>query len=112
MRNKTRPADLGNKMKSSRESGFSTHAKWKRENKFQFFLGVVPLLQDPGGLRCQAVDAPVGVAVRVADGDGEAAKVGPDDLDGGFGVVGAPQVHGVPLAFVGRVISRAIGGMT
>ena len=41
----------------------------------------LPVPEDVRGLLCDAVDAPVGGTVRVADGDGKAPEVGPDDLD-------------------------------
>lgn len=40
-----------------------------------------PLSQDAVGPGALAVDGPLRVAVRVADGDGEAAVVGPYDVD-------------------------------
>jgi hypothetical protein len=40
----------------------------------------LPSLQDPSGRLRHAVDAPVGVAVLVADGDREPAVVGTDHL--------------------------------
>ena len=43
-----------------------------------FFL---PGVDDAEGPGLHAVDGPVGVALLVADGDGEAAKVGPDQVD-------------------------------
>ena len=70
------------------------------------------LLQDLCGLRSEAVDVPVCLAVPVADGDGEPAKVGPDDLDG---AVEAGAVRGLtrhshvlPFAPVVRLIQGAV----
>ena len=78
-------------------------------------LSVLPLLQDVGGVRGEAVDAPVGVAVGVADGDGEAAEVGPRHFDGDVIVVVvvaavALEGHGVALAAVVRLVAGAVGG--
>ena len=42
----------------------------------------------------------------VADGDGEAAKVGPDDPDPG--VLGAGNVQLLALALVGRLVARPV----
>ena len=46
-------------------------------------LGPVHLLplEDPHAGGSHAINTPVGGAVAVADGDGETAKVGTDDLD-------------------------------
>ena len=41
---------------------------------------ILPSLQHPRCCGGHTVDAPVGVAVLVADGDGEPAVIGPDDL--------------------------------
>ena len=57
-----------------------------------WFLGddylfmIPPGIQNPEGPGLHAVDAPVGVADVVADGDGESAKVCPDQIDGGAGL--------------------------
>ena len=62
--------------------------------------------QNAPRLGSHAVDAPVGVAVAVADGDGEAAVVGPDHLDGGVGVALDRQL--VALAAVGSFVLGSI----
>ena len=69
------------------------------------------------GVRCEAVHAPVGVPVRVADGDGEAAEVGARHLDDHVVVVlvaitVALEGHGVALATVVRLVAGAVGGET
>ena len=46
-------------------------------------LGLAARVDDAQRARLQAVDAPVGVADVVADGDGEAAEVGAHDVDDG-----------------------------
>lgn len=71
----------------------------------QRVLFVLLLLQDLCGLRSKAVDVPVSLTVPVADGDGEPAKVGPDDLDGAVeaGAVGRLAGHGHVLAFAAVV---------
>ena len=46
-------------------------------------LGLAARVDDAQRARLEAVDAPVGVADIVADGDGEASKVGADDVDDG-----------------------------
>jgi hypothetical protein len=45
-----------------------------------YLYGCVPILEDVPGLGRHTVDAPVGAALLVADGDAEPAVVGPDDL--------------------------------
>ena len=59
-------------------------------------------------LAALAVDAPLGVAVRVADGDGEAAVVGADHVDDVAGVAG--DAHDGALASVGSVVGRPLWG--
>ena len=78
------------------------------------------VLQDSGGLWRHAVDAPVGVAVLVADGDAEAAVVGADHLDGAAAVIAAAAAAAViavvvavdpqfvVLASVGRLVLGAV----
>ena len=63
------------------------------------------LLQDFCCLRSKAVDVPVSLAVPVADGDGEPAKVCPDDLDGAVeaGAVRRLARHGHVLALASVV---------
>ena len=56
------------------------------------------------------VDAPVCIAVLVADGDGEPAVVGPDHLDGLAGV--AEDAHGVAFAAVSRLVLCTVWGLT
>ena len=65
------------------------------------------------GVWGEAVDAPVGVSVGVADGDGEAAEVGPSHFDGDVAVVVvavALEGHCVALAAVVRLVAGAVGG--
>ena len=70
-------------------------------------------LQHPGGGWRHAVDAPVRVAVLVADGDAEPAVVGPDDPDGAVVAVAAAVVAVDPqlvvLAAVGGPVLGAVG---
>ena len=61
-----------------------------------------PRLDDPQGPRGHAVDGPLGVAVGVADGDREAAVVGPDDVEPQPG--GAGDVQPGVFAGVGRAV--------
>ena len=77
----------------------------------------LPLLQYLGCVRCETVDAPVGVSVPVADGDGEPPKVPPHHLDGHVlvgGTVGAVAMesHCVALASVVGLVPGAVGGQT
>ena len=80
------------------------------------YLDVLPRLEDARGVGGEAVDAPVGVAVRVADGDGEAAEVGASHFDGDVTgvlivvVAAAVEGHGVALAAVVRLVTGAVGG--
>ena len=64
------------------------------------------------GVWGEAVDAPVGVAVGVADGDGEAPEVSPRHFDGDVIIViaAALEGHGVALAAVVRLVAGAVGG--
>ena len=66
-----------------------------------------PLLHDPGGGGGHAVDTEVHLAVVVADGDAEPAKVGPNDLDPVVG--GAGEGEGLSLAPVGRLVAGSVG---
>ena len=65
-------------------------------------IKLVPLLflEDVSGLGGHAVDAPVRLAVVIADGDGEPAVVGADDLDVLLGLLALDQqllaLAGVP----------------
>ena len=68
---------------------------------------VLPLPEFPECGRLDAVGAPGGVAHGVADGDGEPAVVGPDQVDDG-GLL-ALDGHGAPLAPVLRSPVRAWG---
>ena len=72
-------------------------------------MGDLLALEDSGCSRRHAVDAPVGVAVLVADGDGEPAVVGPDHLDRLVGLALNGQV--VALAAVGSLVLGAIGAL-
>ena len=63
-----------------------------------------PGLHGPEGPPGLAVDLPVGVAVVVADGDGEPAAVGPDDVE--VLAVGAADVQAGVLAGVSRQTLR------
>ena len=65
-------------------------------------------LEHPLGLGCHAVDAPVGEAVAVADGDGEAAVVGAHHLDHRVRRL-ARDLQRLPLAPVRRLVSRPVG---
>ena len=56
--------------------------------------------------RRHAVDAPLRVAVHSADGDGEAAVVGADDVEAA--VVGAGDVQAAVLTGVGRLVRVAV----
>ena len=58
--------------------------------------------------RRHAVDAPLRVAVRVADGDGETAVVGADDVE--TAVIGAGDVEARILAGVGRFVDVVVFG--
>lgn len=62
------------------------------------------VVQHPEALRRHAVDGPLGVAVVVADGDGEASVVGPDEVD----LLARPAGDGqrLALARVRRVVAR------
>ena len=67
-------------------------------------------MQDSDGPGGHAVDTPVGVAVFVANGDGEAAVVGPDDLD--VGVLVALNVEFIFFAGIGCFVLGSIGSFT
>ena len=66
-----------------------------------------PRFDDPESARRHAVDAPVGVAVVVADSDGEAAVVGPDDSDGAALVALDPQ-RAALAAVLGPPVEAAV----
>ena len=51
----------------------------------------LPFIENPERSWLHAVDAPVGDALVVADGDGEAAVVGPHQVDGGALLAGDVQ---------------------
>ena len=74
------------------------------------------LLQDFCGLRSKAVDVPVSLAVPVADGDGEPAKVGPDDLDGAVEAWAVRRLtrhgHVLALASVVGLVQSAVRSST
>ena len=61
---------------------------------------ILLFLEDVSGLGGHAVDAPVRLAVVIADGDGEPAVVGADDLDVLLGLLALDQqllaLAGVP----------------
>ena len=66
-------------------------------------LGLAARVDDAQRARLQAVDAPVGVADVVADGDGEAAEVGADDVDDGA-LVAVDVQRGVLAAVLGPTL--------
>ena len=65
-------------------------------------------LEDPLGLGRHAVDAPVGEAVAVADGNGEAAVVGAHHLDDGLARL-ARDLQRLALAPVRRLVLGPVG---
>ena len=67
---------------------------------------LLPRFDDPQRPGRHAVDAPVRVAVVVADGDGEAAVVGPDDVQELALLAGAGQPRA--LARVRRQVRRLL----
>ena len=77
---------------------------------------VLPLLQSLGRLRGHAVDAPVGLAVAVADGYREPAEVGPHDRDDavepGPVAVFAGYGHVLALAPVVRLVEGSVWSAT
>ena len=64
----------------------------------------LPSFDDPQCSRAHAVDAPVRVSVVVADGDGEAAVVGPDDVQ--VAILGAVDLQSRALARVRGEVAR------
>ncbi len=71
----------------------------------------IPALEYPGGLWRHAVHTPVREPVGVADGDGEAAVIGPDDPDGlPRGGVARDRQVGV-LASICRLVFSAVGAL-
>lgn len=60
-------------------------------------------MQDPQAPSRHTVDAPVGVAVVVADGDREPSIVGPDEVDDG--TLAAADLQGLAFARVRRLVS-------
>ena len=67
-------------------------------------------------MRGEAIDVPVGLTVSVANGDGEAAEVGPDHSDGAVqagSVTGLARYrHVLPLAPVVSLVKGAVGPTT
>lgn len=70
-----------------------------------------PFLQYPCCLGSQAVDTPISVSVRIADGNRKSAKVGTNHLNGG-GWVRAGQIHEVTLTLVSCQVSGSIRCLT
>ena len=62
---------------------------------------------DPEGAGRHAVDTPVGVAMLVADGNGEPAIVGPDDVKMSVGGTGDVQ-PGVLAGIVGLILFHVL----
>ena len=77
-----------------------------QHSQFASLSNSLPFLQDVCGLFGEAIDAPVGVAVLVANSDAETAVVSPNDLDGL--VLSTRYVHGLALAPVVRTVSRSV----
>lgn len=80
---------------------------WHR-NKIRGHQPISPVLQYRRGLMRHAVDAPVRVPVLVADGDGEAAVVGADHLDGLAFCRVARDEHLFALALVRGLVPAAV----
>ena len=72
--------------------------------KFNF----LPFFHDIQCVRCEAVDIPIRVAVRIADGDGESSVDCPDHSDA---LVCRPacDVERLALTAIGRLVLRSIG---
>lgn len=80
------------------------------------FGPIALVLQHSSGLRCHAVDTPIGLPVTIADGDGETTKIAPHHLylavKAGAVAVQARHRHVFPFAAVVRLIEGAVGATT
>ena len=77
-----------------------------------FAVMALPVFENPGGLGRHAVDAPVGAAVTVADGDGEPTEVAPHHLDQLTGLLLARDRHVLTFAAVACLVASAIWRQT
>jgi hypothetical protein len=111
-RRRKRRRAAGNKMQTrplaskSRRPSLTREGEKRTGIKKEYSLA----LEHFGGSGRHAVDAPLRVAVHVADGDGEAAVVGANHLDGL--VAAALDEQLVALASVGRAILGTVRRLT
>lgn len=73
-------------------------------------------MKDFGSLWSHAIDAPVSLAMSVANGDGETAKIATNHLDGavkaGSVTIDARNGHVFPFASIVGFIQRSVGATT
>lgn len=88
-----------------------------RVDRHHAFSSTVTLfLKDFGSLWSHAIDAPVSLAMSVANGDGETAKIATNHLDGavkaGSVTIDARNGHVFPFASIVGFIQRSVGATT